>query len=142
MNTEKMNFMYIRVASKKANTDFGQKTVSNGVLMQRECLMQYRHSHPTLPSKFEEVVDDGYSGIGEAGPGLRKILNLVEQNKVGCIMVTDIPRLSRNHSTAATYLEKMFPSHGIRFISIKDNYDSATDSLRDTLHFGSFLRKH
>lgn len=134
MNTEKLNFMYIRVASKEANKDLGQNTVTNGILMQRELLNQYRHAHPTLPAEFEEVVDDGYSGIGEAAPGLKKILDLVEQNKVACIIVTDISRLSRNPVIASTYLEDKFPAHGIRFISVKDNYDSAIDSLRDTFY--------
>lgn len=142
MNTEKMNFMYIRVASKAANKDFAQNTIKNGIYMQRECLMQYRHAHQTLPAKFEEVVDNGYSGIGEAGPGLKRILDLVEQNKVGCIIATDTSRLSRNHSIAASYLEKKFPAHGIRFISVKDNYDSATDTLHGTLHLESILRKY
>ena len=57
-------------------------------------------------------------------PGMRRLLNLVENSKVRTIIVRDLSRFARNYLEAGHYLEFVFPAYGVRFISINDQFDS------------------
>ena len=77
------------------------------------------------PNSFEEISDDGYSGTSMMRPGMRRLLQLVDQGVVRTIVVRDLSRFARNYLEAGHYLEFVFPSYGVRFISINDQFDSA-----------------
>ena len=47
---------------------------------------------------------------------------------VECIIVKDLSRLGRDYITVGYYLEMFFPSKGIRFVSINDQFDT-TDGM-------------
>lgn len=60
----------------------------------------------------------------------------VRGGKINCILVRDLSRFGRNYIETGTYLERIFPQLGVRFISVKENFDSFTadsDSLRISL---------
>lgn len=98
---------------------------SNSIKNQRELLCKYIRRDPELKRmELAELVDDGYSGKNMERPGMQELLKLIKDNKVGCIIVKDISRFSRNYLEAGKYLEQIFPFMGVRFISINDNYDS------------------
>ena len=48
----------------------------------------------------------------------------VETGKIDCVVVKDLSRLGRNAIDSGYYLEKYFPLHHVRFISVNDQYDS------------------
>ena len=73
---------------------------------------------------YEEIYDDGYSGTNLERPGIQRVLELVKQGRVKCIVVKDISRFSRDFIDIGRYLERIFPFMDIRFISISDEYDS------------------
>lgn len=106
----------------------GDKLESDSIKNQRELIREYFDQHEELEF-VDEYVDDGYSGTSYDRPAFQRLLEDVNAGKVNCIIVKDLSRLGRNYIETGRYLEKIFPMLGIRFISILDHYDSASDSL-------------
>lgn len=125
MLDNRMNVYYLRSALKK---DDG----SCSIISQRECVKQFLNAHPELGSDFTEFLDVGYSGTNMERPNVQQLLKLVEQGRVGTIVVSDLSRFTRNHIEASHYLESIFPANGVRFISINDQYDSADENMIKT----------
>ena len=64
------------------------------------------------------------------------MLSDIESGKVGCVIVKDLSRLGRNAIDTGYYIERYFPSHNVRFISVTDQFDSENP---DNLHGGIIL---
>ena len=73
----------------------------------------------------QEFCDDGYTGANFDRPDFQRMMEQVKQRKINCIIVKDLSRFGRDYIDSGKYIEKIFPSLGIRFIAINDNYDSA-----------------
>lgn len=48
----------------------------------------------------------------------------IESGHVNCVIVKDLSRFGRDYIDTGKYLERYFPIHNVRFISITDNIDS------------------
>ena len=59
-----------------------------------------------------------------------RLLDLVRENKVACIICKDFTHFGRNMLEMGYFFEKVFPLFGTRFISICDYFDSA--KLKDS----------
>lgn len=83
----------------------------------------------TIPELGVPVVyqDNGFTGHNSERPEFQKLLSDVEKGLIECIMVKDLSRLGRNSLETGYYLDKFFPTHGVRFIAINDQFDSSTD---------------
>lgn len=126
MSDSKLNFEYMRLSLEDGDVATGKAEESQSIASQRICIRQYRRERADLQMmRFEEVVDDGYSGTHFERPGIKRIMQLVEMGRVGTIIVRDLSRFARNFLEAGYYLEFVFPAHDVRFISINDGYDSA-----------------
>ena len=108
MSSEKLNLVYIRVA----NTADSE----NSIATQRNCIFRYQQKHPDLTEHCEEIIDSGYSGLDSQAPGLVRLLQLVKQDLVAIIIVSDLSRLTRNHKLARYYIEDLFPKHHVQLI--------------------------
>ena len=110
----------------------GDKMESDSIRNQRDLIQDYLKKHPEV--KFiKEYVDDGYSGTTFDRPAFLEMIEDVKEKKINCILVKDLSRFGRNYIETGRYLEQMFPSMGVRFISITDQYDNAKDE-RDSDH--------
>ncbi len=83
-----------------------------------------------LLSIFE---DNGETGTNFWRPGFEAMMEAVCDGKANCIVVKDLSRFGRNYIEAGNYLDHVFPSMGVRFISIGDGYDSADATTADCL---------
>lgn len=119
MNTMKQNFIYIRAAH--------EYDAENNISAQRKSIYRYRQLHPDLPDHFDEIVDIGCSGFDNNAPGLTKLLQLVEQDKVGTIIVAELSRLTRNCDLARYYMEELFPKHRVHFIIASDKDEPTSE---------------
>lgn len=78
-------------------------------------------------------VDDGYSGLHSTRPAFQEMLSEIERGEINCVVVRDLSRFSRNHIDTGRYIQKIFPSLGVRFISVLDKMDFLTAPSRNDL---------
>jgi DNA invertase Pin-like site-specific DNA recombinase len=69
-------------------------------------------------------IDNGTTGQNFDRAGFQRMLSDIENGKIDCCVSKDLSRLGRNAIDTGYYIEKYFPTHGIRYIAINDNYDS------------------
>lgn len=113
--------LYLRLSKE----DGDLQDESNSITNQRLLLEQY------IQRNFEnyelvEFLDDGYSGTNFRRPGITALLEQVRQGRINCVIVKDFSRFSRDYIELGSYLDQIFPFLGVRFISVNDNYDSAS----------------
>ena len=119
-----IDVLYLRLSKEDGDVASGTEEESCSISSQRTCIHRYLRDHHMDPDSFEEIVDDGYSGTSLHRPGMSRLIKLVEQGRVRSIVVRDLSRFSRNYLEAGHYLEFVFPTYGVRFISINDQFDS------------------
>ena len=73
--------------------------------------------------------DDGYSGTNFNRPDFQRMITLVEQGKVGTVIVKDLSRLGRNYLETGNYTEVIFPEYKVRFIAINDSVDTIRETM-------------
>ena len=72
----------------------------------------------------EVYIDNGVSGQTFERPSFQRMLADVEAGKINCVAVKDLSRLGRSAIDSGYYLEKYFPLHNVRVLSVNDQYDS------------------
>jgi len=113
--------VYLRLSLEDAD----DKDESNSITSQRAMLHAYIRSNGELRGKeVSEFCDDGYSGTSMERPGMQRMLKEIRENKIGCVLVKDMSRFSRDYIELGTYLNQIFPFMGVRFIAVNDHYDS------------------
>lgn len=113
--------IYLRLSLEDAD----DKDESNSISSQRAMLHAYIRSDRELREKeVLEFCDDGYSGTSMERPGMQRLLKEVKDNQIGCVIVKDMSRFSRDYIELGTYMNQIFPFMGVRFIAVNDHYDS------------------
>lgn len=88
----------------------------------------------------EIYIDDGYSGLSYCNrPGFQKMLVDIKEKSINTIITKDMSRFGRESIETSTYLEKIFPELGVRYISILDHYDSFTGENTEVAPFKILL---
>lgn len=114
--------VYLRLSVEDRDSDGSE---SNSIYNQRRMLMKYiREDGELSQSETVEFCDDGFSGTNMDRPGMQALLECVKKGEIGCILVKDMSRFSRDYIEIGTYLNQIFPFMGVRFISVNDHFDS------------------
>ena len=90
---------------------------SNSIVNQKAILKKYAQEQGFRNIQF--FVDDGYSGANFNRPDWQRMIELVENDKVGIILAKDMSRIGRNYLEVGIYTEVLFPEHNVRFIAVK-----------------------
>ena len=101
----------------------GDKAESDSIANQRNLLEQYLSAHPEL-DLVEFYQDDGYTGTNFDRPAFRRMEADIEAGKINCVLVKDLSRFGRDYIEMGRYLERVFPTQGVRFIAVNDHVDS------------------
>jgi len=109
--------IYLRISR-----DDGGDAESNSIGNQREMLRRYAKDNNL--AVFSEYADDGISGTTFERPQFKRMVDDIENGKVGAVLCKDLSRLGRNNALVAYYTEIFFPQNDIRFIALNDNIDS------------------
>ncbi len=82
----------------------------------------------------DTYIDNGRTGTVFDRPEFNRLMNDIKTGRIKCLVVRDLGRFGRDYIEAGTYLERIFPQIGLRFIAIKENYDNFdTDGSNESL---------
>ena len=122
--------LYIRLSRED-----GDREESNSIASQRELLTEFVDTQTDMAAP-RLYTDDGYTGTDFDRPDFQRMLNDLRAGIINCVIVKDLSRLGRNAIDTGYYIERYFPSHNVRFISVTDQFDSENP---DNLHGGIIL---
>ena len=112
---------------------------SNSIVNQKAILKKYAKEQGFRNIQF--FVDDGYSGANFNRPDWKRMIELVENDKVGVIIAKDMSRIGRNYLEVGLYTEMLFPEHDIRFIAVNSGVDSANQQDNDFTPFLNIINE-
>ena len=100
---------------------------------QIEICKSYIADRPYL-DLIDTYIDNGHTGTVFDRPEFNRLINDIKTGRIKCLVVRDLSRFGRDYIETGTYLERIFPQIGLRFIAIKENYDSFdTDGSSESL---------
>ncbi len=73
---------------------------------------------------YDVYVDDGYSGLNFERPDFQRMIEDIKAGRVNLVLTKDLSRLGRDYIMTGYYSEIFFPTQGVRYIALGDNYDS------------------
>ncbi len=112
---------------------------SNSIVNQKAILKKYAQEQGFRNIQF--FVDDGYSGANFNRPDWKRMIELVENDKVGVIIAKDMSRIGRNYLEVGLYTEMLFPEHDVRFIAVNSGVDSANQQDNDFTPFLNIINE-
>ena len=86
-------------------------------------------------------VDDGFSGTNFERPDWQRLVALVDEGKVGTVIVKDMSRLGRDYLKVGYYTEVVLPGADVRFIAINNGVDSANQQDSDFTPFLNIINE-
>ena len=136
--------IYCRLSVDDANNSAKAKNYipadeSVSIENQREMLTKFVMLNGWIETKT--YIDDGYSGGNFQRPGFLEMLEDARKGVINLILVKDLSRLGRDFVEVGRYTDVIFPSLGVRFVSVLDCLDSEGDST-DMLHFRSLMNDY
>jgi len=117
MNQQQITALYLRLSNED---DLDGE--SNSIQNQRSMLKKYADDHGFRNIRF--FVDDGYTGTNFNRPAMQEMLSLVDEGRIGTIIVKDMSRFGRDYLQVGQYIEIVFPTQNVRFIAVNDGVDS------------------
>ena len=106
---------------------------SNSIKNQKEILQKFAVTNGFLNTSF--FVDDGYSGTTFNRPDWNRLIALVNDGKVGTVVVKDLSRLGRDYLQVGIFTEVLFPEANVRFIAVNNGIDSNNQVESDIAPF-------
>ncbi|MBC5735085.1 recombinase family protein [Lawsonibacter hominis] len=118
--------LYIRL-SKEDESEGPSQSVQNQESLLREFVQQHRLS------VYDTYVDDGWSGTNFDRPSFQRMIADIEARKVNMVITKDLSRLGRDYIMTGHYMERYFPEHRVRYISLLDGIDTGVDSTANDI---------
>ena len=124
--------IYYAVAYLRLSSEDGDKGESNSITNQKKLIQEYVSKSKDI-KLVGEFQDDGFTGTNFNRPGFQNLMEMLEKGKADCVIVKDLSRLGRDYIETGKYIEKVFPSMGVRFIALNDNVDSLNRDASDEI---------
>jgi site-specific DNA recombinase len=130
----------------RVSTDQGLEQDFNSLDAQYDACQAYSRSQlhagwSLLRAKYD---DGGYSGGNTDRPGLQRLLDDVQAEKIDVIVVYKVDRLTRALADFAKLVE-LFDKHNVSFVSVTQQFNTTTSMGRLTLNvllsFAQFERE-
>ena len=85
------------------------------------------------PSVYDTYIDDGWSGTSFDRPAFQRMIADIEAKKVNMVITKALSRLGRDYIMTGHYMERYFPEHRVRYISLLDGIDTGVDSTANDI---------
>ncbi len=130
----------------RKSTEEGLEQEFNSLDAQRESAQAFIRSQThegwsCLPDRYD---DGGFTGGNMERPALQRLLADIQAGKIDCVVTYKVDRLSRSLLDFAKMMET-FEQHGVSFVSITQQFNSATSMgrlvLNVLLSFAQFERE-
>ena len=118
--------LYIRL-SKEDESEGPSQSVQNQESLLREFVQQHRLN------VYDTYIDDGWSGTSFDRPAFQRMVADIEAKKVNMVITKDLSRLGRDYIMTGHYMERYFPEHRVRYISLLDGIDTGVDSTANDI---------
>ena len=118
--------LYIRL-SKEDEREGPSQSIQN----QESLLRAFVETHHLTVADC--YIDDGYSGTNFERPGFQRMIRDIEAHKVNLVLTKDLSRLGRDYILTGHYMERYFPEHRVRYISLLDGIDTGTDAAANDI---------
>ena len=118
--------LYIRL-SKEDESEGSSQSVQNQESLLREFVQQHRLI------VYDTYIDDGWSGTSFDRPAFQRMITDIEEKKVNMVITKDLSRLGRDYILTGHYMERYFPEHRVRYISLLDGIDTGVDSTANDI---------
>lgn len=117
------------ISYQRLSSEDDEKLESNSITNQR--MINQTHADSLSIEIVAEKIDDGYTGTNFQRPGFQEMMQLLRAGKANCVIVKDLSRLGRDFTEVLNYVQRIFPEMGVRFISVMDAYDSASENSQN-----------
>ena len=118
----------------RLSKDDEQSGESNSITNQKKILEDYAEKNGY--TNICHYTDDGWSGASFDRPNWKRLIEDVEQGKIGTVIVKDMSRVGRDYLQVGFYTEVLFREKGVHFIAISNGVDS---EKRESAEFAPFL---
>ena len=113
--------LYIRL-SKEDESEGPSQSVTN----QKSLLEEFTQKHRL--QVYDTYIDDGWSGTNFDRPAFQRMVADIEAKIVNMVITKDLSRLGRDYIMTGHYMERYFPEHRVRYISLLDGIDTGVES--------------
>lgn len=137
INNDLITALYCRLSVEDIKDENGKKKrnidESNSISNQKQILSDYAKKHGYTNTMF--FVDDGISGTSFDRSDFNRMQRMVEEGKIGTIIVKDLSRFGREHIEGGRLAEIVYPTLGVTFISIHENVNTSTGEGMEMMPF-------
>ena len=137
INNDLITALYCRLSVEDIKDENGKKKrnidESNSISNQKQILLDYAKKHGYTNTMF--FVDDGISGTSFDRSDFNRMQRMVEEGKIGTIIVKDLSRFGREHIEGGRLAEIVYPTLGVTFISIHENVNTSTGEGMEMMPF-------
>jgi site-specific DNA recombinase len=123
--------VYLRLSKEDGElSGHGDKKESNSIANQKLIIKEFLKTMQEVVT-YDYYVDDGYSGANFERPDFKRMREDIYDGRVNMVIVKDLSRFGREYIDTGRYIQKIFPSLGVRFISVIDQFDSNAATSND-----------
>ena len=130
--------IYIRLSKEDVDRGFDE---SESIKNQRDLLTEYVRKLGWEYNLIDIYVDQGFTGTNFNRPGFQRMINDIKLGKINMVITKDLSRLGRDYIETGEYIEKWFPEHEVRYVSVTDGIDTfaTNNGNNDIAPFKSIL---
>lgn len=121
--------IYMRLSNEDEDKD---NEDSESINNQRKLIYEFIEKNFEYNNCYE-YSDDGFSGTNFNRPAFKKMIKELKQNNIELIITKSLSRFARNYIDSGEYIEKIFPSMGIRYIAIIDGVDNFEEKMENDI---------
>ncbi|WP_289087373.1 recombinase family protein [uncultured Veillonella sp.] len=75
---------------------------------------------------YNIYIDGGFSGSNINRPALTQLLSDIKEDKLNCVIVYKLDRLSRSQKDTLYIIEDVILKHNVDFVSLNENFDTSS----------------